>query len=274
VIAVYPPQEKRVGLTVTTRLPAKLEEVEGGIRRASHLDVRLRDPAWVTRFHVHHRCVDRFRTGNVFLLGDAAHIHSPAGGQGMNTGLQDANNLAWKLARALQHPDIADKLLETYHEERFPIAQKLLSFTDRAFVAVINQNRLFQTIRNFILPIFAKVMMTVPAGKRQIFRFISQLNIHYGKNFSIREGGERLPDFKIQEERLHNLIGEYAFYRLVFKGKEWMGRDTEYIKDIYSDAKEIIFSDDPDIFRQFGIKTKGLIVVRPDGYICRKLIDW
>src|SRR5262249_32412444 len=94
--------------------------------------IRLRDPAWLTRFHLHHRQIANYRNGNVFLAGDAAHIHSPVGAQGMNTGIQDAWNLGWKLglvARGLAH----NRLLETYEAERWPVGQFLLRYTDRLF---------------------------------------------------------------------------------------------------------------------------------------------
>jgi 2-polyprenyl-6-methoxyphenol hydroxylase-like FAD-dependent oxidoreductase len=94
--------------------------------------VRLRDPAWLTHFHLHHRQTESYRSGNVFLAGDAAHIHSPVGAQGMNTGIQDAWNLGWKLglvARGLAE----DRLLDTYEAERWPVGQFLLRYTDRLF---------------------------------------------------------------------------------------------------------------------------------------------
>ena len=94
--------------------------------------VRLRDPAWLTRFHLHHRQTATYRAGNVFLAGDAAHIHSPVGAQGMNTGIQDAWNLGWKIglvARGLAR----DRLLDTYEAERWPIGQFPLRYTDRLF---------------------------------------------------------------------------------------------------------------------------------------------
>src|SRR5262249_20364009 len=94
--------------------------------------VRLQDPAWLTHFRLHHRQADRYRNGRVFLAGDAAHIHSPVGGQGMNTGIQDAWNLGWKLAFVLSgaaHPE----LLESYEAERWPVGRALLQYTDRIF---------------------------------------------------------------------------------------------------------------------------------------------
>jgi 2-polyprenyl-6-methoxyphenol hydroxylase-like FAD-dependent oxidoreductase len=86
----------------------------------------------MTRFHLHHRQTATYRDGNVFLAGDAAHIHSPVGAQGMNTGIQDAWNLGWKMglvARGLVH----NRLLDTYEAERWPVGQFLLRYTDRLF---------------------------------------------------------------------------------------------------------------------------------------------
>jgi len=97
--------------------------------------VKVTDPAWITSFRLHHRLVQHYRVGRVFLAGDAAHIHSPAGGQGMNTGIQDAHNLAWKLAlvaRGIARPE----LLDSYEAERRPVAQELLQGTDLATRAV------------------------------------------------------------------------------------------------------------------------------------------
>jgi len=96
---------------------------------------RASDPAWMTSFRIHHRHVDRYRDGRVFIAGDAGHIHSPVGGQGMNTGIQDAINLAWKLALVARGRG-AGSLLDTYGAERLPIAQALVGKTDRAMKAL------------------------------------------------------------------------------------------------------------------------------------------
>ena len=94
---------------------------------------------WFSTYHVHHRVADQFRKGRAFLLGDAAHIHSPVGGQGMNTGIGDAVNLAWKLAAVLQGR--ADAVaLDTYEPERIAFARRLVATTDRAFT-VSNESR-------------------------------------------------------------------------------------------------------------------------------------
>ena len=111
-----------------------------GFEEAAGRPVRLHDPVWLTRFSSQHRVVDRYSVGRVFVAGDAAHIHSPAGGQGMNTGLQDAANLAWKLAAVLKG-NAGAALLDSYEAERLPVAHHVLElvrphvrhqrFTDR-----------------------------------------------------------------------------------------------------------------------------------------------
>jgi 2-polyprenyl-6-methoxyphenol hydroxylase-like FAD-dependent oxidoreductase len=97
------------------------------ISQAAKIPMRIGQVNWLSIYHLHHRCIQNFRNGNCFLLGDAAHIHSPAGGQGMNTGLQDAHNLAWKLA-LVSSQQAGNRLLDTYHAERHPFALWLLKF--------------------------------------------------------------------------------------------------------------------------------------------------
>ena len=116
---------------------------------------------WVTRYRVHSRSVPRYRDGRIFLVGDAAHVHSPAGAQGMNTGIQDAYNLAWKLA--LVERGIADdSLLDTYQAERHPIGVQLLKTTDRLFAALGGQNPLARLARGRVAPLLARVVLTRP----------------------------------------------------------------------------------------------------------------
>ena len=95
-----------------------LEDFQRLLGRLVPYDARISNPTWIARFHLHHRIADRFRMGRACLAGDAAHVHSPVGGQGMNTGIQDAWNLGWKLAWALRSGDslAADEILETYHD--------------------------------------------------------------------------------------------------------------------------------------------------------------
>ena len=116
------------------------------LRSEAGTGLSFKSCTWFSTYRIHHRSALRFRDRRCFLLGDAAHIHSPVGAQGMNTGLQDAYNLAWKLALVVQgRADVA--LLDSYEEERIPIARRLLHTTDRAFRLVVSHSRLAGLLR-------------------------------------------------------------------------------------------------------------------------------
>src|SRR4029434_162339 len=106
----------------------------------THVPISFKACSWFSTYRIHHRCAARFRDRRCFLLGDAAHIHSPVGAQGMNTGLQDAYNLAWKLALVVSGRAGA-ALLDSYENERIPVAQPLLSTPPRAFLLVVSDER-------------------------------------------------------------------------------------------------------------------------------------
>jgi 2-polyprenyl-6-methoxyphenol hydroxylase-like FAD-dependent oxidoreductase len=119
----------------------------------------LKDPVWLARFRLHHRQTDQYRRGPLFLAGDAAHIHSPAGGQGMNTGMQDSANLAWKLALVVRG-EADEALLDSYHEERHPVGRDLLRTTDRLFSINTAPDVWIRGLRNFAVRYLAKPMLS------------------------------------------------------------------------------------------------------------------
>ena len=120
--------------------------------------LRLREPVWLTYFRLHHRQAVRYRAGRVFLAGDAAHVHSPAGAQGMNTGIQDAWNLGWKLA--LVDRGVADEaLLDSYQPERWPIGRFVLRFTDRATAIATSDTPVVRLIRTQLAPRFLGIAL-------------------------------------------------------------------------------------------------------------------
>jgi 2-polyprenyl-6-methoxyphenol hydroxylase-like FAD-dependent oxidoreductase len=124
-----------------------LGDFEALLRRRGAPEFELRDPGWIAPFHIHRRIVPHYRAGRVFLAGDAAHIHSPVGGQGMNTGMQDAFNLAWKLA-LVEAGASREALLESYEPERRPVAEGTLESTDLATKVVTLRNHVARGIRN------------------------------------------------------------------------------------------------------------------------------
>jgi hypothetical protein len=165
------------------------------------------DPIWISKFKLHHRLITNYRNKRMFVAGDAAHIHGPAGGQGMNTGVQDAVNLGWKLSRIIsgvkRSEEANERLLNSYNEERYPVGQYLQNTTDKAFSYLAITNPWWVMLRNFIaiwiLPWFA----TSLARREKIFRFVSGLGIRYRRSPIVGtsqqytgslKGGDRAPD--------------------------------------------------------------------------------
>jgi 2-polyprenyl-6-methoxyphenol hydroxylase-like FAD-dependent oxidoreductase len=172
------------------------DDVRG--RAIDHLQLDVAAVHWFSTYRVHHRVADRFRSGRIFLLGDAAHIHSPVGGQGMNTGIGDAVNLSWKLAAVL-HERADESLLETYEPERIAFARQLVATTDRAFTVVTAAGSLARIVRTWLMPAVVPTLARFTALRRLVFRIISQVRIEYrhsalsaGRAGGVH-GGDRLP---------------------------------------------------------------------------------
>jgi 2-polyprenyl-6-methoxyphenol hydroxylase-like FAD-dependent oxidoreductase len=162
------------------------------------LGIQVDQVNWFSTYRVHHRVAARFRVDRCFLAGDAGHIHSPAGGQGMNTGIGDAINLAWKLSHVLQgRADTA--LLDSYEAERIVFARKLVITTDRAFQLMVSQGAGGQLLRSWLLPQVFPVLSHIAAARRTLFKTLSQVMIHYpdsplsGGRAGDIIGGDRLP---------------------------------------------------------------------------------
>jgi 2-polyprenyl-6-methoxyphenol hydroxylase-like FAD-dependent oxidoreductase len=156
----------------------KFEDVVPHVTQEAGADLSFESCSWFSTYKIHHRRAERFQLGRCFLLGDAAHVHSPMGGQGMNTGLQDAYNLAWKLALVVQGR-AEPELLESYEAERTLVANKLLATTDRAFRLLVSESRIAGVFRT---KVFAKVMafaMGRAFARRVAFATLSQTGIRY-----------------------------------------------------------------------------------------------
>ena len=167
-------------------------------RVIGHLKFTIDRVNWFSTYHVHHRVAARFREGRAFLLGDAAHVHSPVGGQGMNTGIGDAVNLAWKLAAVL-NGGAADSLLDTYEPERIGFARRLVATTDRVFTMVTDQGPIAWRVRTRLVPLVVPLLFRLAAVRRFLFRTVSQIGVNYrdsplseGAAGSV-QGGDRLP---------------------------------------------------------------------------------
>lgn len=143
--------------------------------------IRLLRSHWLTGFEIHHARVPAFRWGRVFLAGDAAHIHSPAGGQGMNTGMQDAFNLAWKLTAVLSG-DAGDTLLDSYQAERLPVAESVITFTNR-----LTKAGTLSGLPRRIRDVAIRMLSHVPTARRVMADIAEEVNISY-KNSPIAVG--------------------------------------------------------------------------------------
>ena len=225
---------------------------------------------WFSTYRVHHRVADHFRKGRAFLLGDAAHIHSPVGGQGMNTGIGDAVNLAWKLAAAV-HGRAHAALLDSYEPERIAFARRLVATTDQAFKAVTSRGAIARRVRLNLVPILVPPLFELAAARRFMFRTISQTAVHYrGSSLSVGSagtvhGGDRLPWVSPDSEG-----GEDNFTPLTSLG--WQvhvyGAAAPEISTICS-ARGVplhVFAWRPTIGRA-GLKHNAAYLVRPDGYV-------
>jgi 2-polyprenyl-6-methoxyphenol hydroxylase-like FAD-dependent oxidoreductase len=188
-IGLVPPQ-------LTHRNDLRFEELRSQAEQL--LAIRIASVDWFSAYRVHHRVADRFRIGRAFLLGDAGHIHSPVGGQGMNTGIGDAVNLGWKLAHVIEgraHPGI----LDTYENERIGFARSLVATTDRAFTGMVAGGLTGEFARRVFVPFVLSVATRSAMAEHAFFRLVSQARIHYddsplseGRAGHVH-GGDRLP---------------------------------------------------------------------------------
>jgi 2-polyprenyl-6-methoxyphenol hydroxylase-like FAD-dependent oxidoreductase len=171
-------------------------------RAISHLKVEVEKVNWFSTYHVHHRVTEHFRKGRAFLLGDAAHIHSPAGGQGMNTGIGDAINLAWKLA-AVVAGRAGDNLLDSYEAERIGFARRLVATTDRIFSFATAEGKVADILRTRVAPVLVPMAAAFDAVREFMFRTVSQITLNYRHGPLSRgeaghvHGGDRLPWVRI-----------------------------------------------------------------------------
>ncbi|MBT2441676.1 FAD-dependent monooxygenase [Streptomyces sp. ISL-36] len=183
--------------------PVDLDEVRDIARRALGSDYGMHDARWISRFHSDERQAPAYRSGRVLLAGDAAHVHSPAGGQGMNTGLQDAANLSWKLAAVLRGdaPD-PEALLDTYQTERHPVGAAVLRSSGAIVRLAMARDPLLRTAR----ALATRLLNTFRPAADKAMGAISGLGIAYGRT------GRRVPDLTLREGRLYELLraGEFV----------------------------------------------------------------
>jgi 2-polyprenyl-6-methoxyphenol hydroxylase-like FAD-dependent oxidoreductase len=263
------------------RNDVKLEDLAPSIRQEAGAGLDFKECRWFSTYRIHHRHAERFREGRCFVLGDAAHIHSPVGAQGMNTGLQDAYNLAWKLALVITGR-AGTALLESYGAERLPVARRLLSTTDRAFSIIVSDGKVAGVWRTVVM---AKVMAVAMAFRRirtLAFRTISQTGIRYrggplseslpGLPDNAPVAGDRFPWLELSlargsaPEDLYSRLDDIRF-ALVVIGQDLPPGAVSGFDDLVTVHR---VPDDPTnaaALAHAGIPSVAFYLLRPDGYI-------
>ncbi|GAB4085799.1 FAD-dependent monooxygenase [Myceligenerans cantabricum] len=184
----------RYGTDVPEDAPLDVEEVRDIMRAALGSDLGMIEARWTSRFHSDERQAPHYRVGRVFVAGDAAHVHSPAGGQGMNTGLQDAANLSWKLAQVVSghtRGPAAEKLLDSYESERHPVGRMVLRASGALVRAARGKGLLARTLGVLIVGVAGNV----PPARYRMMGMVSGIGIRYGRPPGAhRLVGGRAPD--------------------------------------------------------------------------------
>ncbi|WP_051574372.1 FAD-dependent monooxygenase [Mycobacterium sp. URHB0044] len=243
--------------------------------------ITITNSHWLTCFEIHHGQVPSYRHGRVFLAGDAAHIHSPAGGQGMNTGMQDAFNLAWKLAAVIDGVG-GEALLDSYHDERHPVAEKVIDFSTTLTKAGTLRGGA-RVVRNAIL----RVMGAIPAVGRQIATVVEEVGVGYQGSPAVLDrhprhaevvAGQHLPhvsDAMVQKQ-LGAACGANTGHTIltVAAGRPAPAAAPESVQvlitgdDTPVDGYDAVVADPGgSVAGRYGLRDGGRVVVRPDGYI-------
>lgn len=260
-----------------------------------YVEGHLKDPIWMANFHINSRLSDHYRKDRVFLVGDAAHIHSPVGGQGMNTGMQDAFNLAWKLVYVMQNK-ASHSLLNSYTSERHAVGKTLLKATERASFFATLHNPVLIFFRNIILSwLFKK-----PGVQKKLIRAISEISIQYDKSFTTLfqkspKIGQRAPNAPFQlngtDTDFFSLWRQTTNYRLlVFMGfhcietllRSLQNNLKTQLKDpslqvifitnkpVNIDSKIQVLDKSGKAHQIYRARKGALFMIRPDGYICNR----
>jgi len=272
-----------------SKVPLTFDDIRNKFADKTRMKIEISVPDWFSVFQVNERCASTFQHKRCFLVGDAAHIHSPVGAQGMNTGLQDSYNLAWKLAMVIQGKSKAS-LLDTYSSERVAVAKNVVRGTDRAFTFVTSRNIFAKLFRVQILPFFLQLILPILVKRQSIrhffFRRISEIGIHYRKSSLSQHSsagyfptyapkpGERLPYINYQEDgKMRNIqdkVKSKDFHLFIFSKHssiDGISRIAERYAHLLSFEIIQYASGTDDLFKRFGIVDNGCYLVRPDLYI-------
>ncbi|WP_374949698.1 FAD-dependent monooxygenase [Mucilaginibacter sp.] len=272
--------ENKPDLSLTDVLP-DLEQITNTKINVEHVN-------WFTIYKLHHRMADKFSQGRCYLIGDAAHIHSPVGGQGMNTGLQDAYNLGWKMAAVINR-QIKPAILNSYTAERMPVAKDLLNTTDRIFNIITSRSWFSSLLKKYVVPSGFKFVWGNNKLRDYFFKRVSQtgiayphskINLQLGKVTRVK-AGDRLPFLTIYDEKQQADTDIHAWcnkpgFTLITLGEvseTYLFTLAKWITQNYAGALNFFHLPPSDknqqVFDAFEVasKTRKAIIVRPDMYI-------
>lgn len=298
-LGVFPlgSNQYRLGANLQLGYPRKLyteNEVKQLVSERSYDQFSARHIDWISPFWIHSKMTKEMRQGRIFLAGDAAHIHSPVGGQGMNTGIQDAHNLAWKLALVIQGRS-DEKLLDTYQSERMPVIRQVVETTERFTRLLLLKNKFLLLLRKLII----KTLFKIPYTERYITERMTQISIRYKPNFILYTDshithehpavGERAPDVKLNHSGyFYNHLLDTEHHIVCFTGDKDIFKVADACKRMQSELlgpyKDLLvlhlvtphaldepinqIIDDSNIMHQtYNVRKPTVLVIRPDGYI-------
>ena len=251
-VAIFPMSatRRRVVATIneTDGDAPSLSLVQKILHQRGPKEIEARGLYWSSYFHIHHRHVSRLRVGRFFIAGDAAHIHSPFGGQGMNTGLHDVWNLAWKLDLYLQGRG-TEALLDSYSSERLPVIKQVIETTHYMTRIMGTPNRVVQALRDAVIP----MVSGLAPFQHAFVQRLSELGIAYRGSPIIDGPGKRYFDQSIRG-------GQGVLRRFILSL-------DENADPAATEASNELVETFPDVLELRLAKHEGLILVRPDGYI-------
>ncbi len=238
-----------------------LEDIRPVVEDAFGIEVAAVN--WFSTYRVHHRVAARFRVGRVFIAGDAGHLHSPAGGQGMNTGIGDAVNLSWKLANVIQGR-AGEAILDTFETERIAFARKLVETTDRAFQGMVSEGWTSQFLRSWLLPHIVPALTGLAAARRVMFATVSQTRINY-RSSSLSKGragtvcgGDRLPWLGSNYATLAALDWRLHVYGSLSPALAQAAASLGVAADVFPWGNAA---------KQAGLGADAAYLIRPDGHV-------
>ena len=295
IIAFFPIETERYRIVANlgkkTKKQVSPETISQIIEKRSRGLFILKNTTWISSFWIHSNVIKNMQRGNVFFAGDSAHIHSPVGGQGMNTGIQDVYNLAWKLSLVVRGRG-QTRLLESYEMERHPVIKAIVTLTEKATKFMLTANPLLVGLRNFLMPTVAKI----PAFRKKIAGRLTQLAISYKKSPIINyhsvmsskspQPGERAPDVVLNAHtRLANIFRGTHHTLLFFTGLSPTEKDlddihkmSECLESRYphliktgilssKENKNYVFDEQLSAHQRYHVTYPGVYVIRPDQHI-------